>query len=422
MRVLLSDGSGLTARQVATRLAATSHRAEALTGDPRALTRFTRHVRRIHAVPRYGADPFRWLESVLRVLDAPSGVGPVDVLIPTHEQIAVLALRADDIRIRGVGLAVPTFAALARVMNKVHAVETLRDIGVPHPESTIARDARDLARYDAFPAFVKRPIGTAGSGVVRFDDHAALATFAAGLDHDAFSLGGLVVQRVVNGPCAMVQCVFDAGRLVAWHACLRVREGSRGGASHKRSLDLPEMRLHCEALGAQLAWHGALSLDVILADGRPSSATVIDVNPRLVEPINAWRSGVDLVGALLDISVGGHPATQPSGRTGVATHQLLLAIVSASGHGRRAVWHEVADAVRHTGDYVASTEELTPTAGDWRSWAPLAIATAAALAGPATARGLSRGTVGNYALGADGWRAVLDANARRPGPAASLRP
>src|SRR5262245_32290087 len=105
------------------------------------------------------------------------------------------------------------------------------EIGVPQPDSVVVRDVDALRLHDAFPSLVKLPIGTAGSGVVRLPDRDTLDAFASGLDHDAFSLGGLVVQREVEGPCAMVQCVFDEGRLVAWHANLRVREGTRGGAT-----------------------------------------------------------------------------------------------------------------------------------------------------------------------------------------------
>jgi predicted ATP-grasp superfamily ATP-dependent carboligase len=45
-------------------------------------------------------------------------------------------------------------------------------------------------------------------------------------------------------------------------------------------------------------------LDVILTGDGP---LVIDVNPRLVEPINALIAGVDLVGAMLELARGGHP-------------------------------------------------------------------------------------------------------------------
>ena len=68
MRVLLSDGSGLTARQSATQLAAHGHVVEALAPDPWCLTRFTSHVRRVHRVPSYGDDPYGWLDAMLSVL------------------------------------------------------------------------------------------------------------------------------------------------------------------------------------------------------------------------------------------------------------------------------------------------------------------------------------------------------------------
>ena len=45
MKILLSDGSGLTARQVAGRLAESGHQVEALSPDGLCLCRFTRHVR-----------------------------------------------------------------------------------------------------------------------------------------------------------------------------------------------------------------------------------------------------------------------------------------------------------------------------------------------------------------------------------------
>ena len=125
----------------------------------------------------------------------------------------------------------------------------------------------------------------------------------------------------------MAQSVFDRGRLVASAANLRVREGASGGASHKRSVDLPVVREYLAQLGAHLRWHGALSADVILGAGGP---TFIDINPRLVEPGNARRAGVALVDALIDVAFDRTPAPQPVGPAHVATHQLLLAVLGAA--------------------------------------------------------------------------------------------
>jgi uncharacterized protein YbjT (DUF2867 family) len=46
MRVLLSDGTGLTARQSAGRLSEAGHEVEVLSPEPLCLCRFTRHDRR----------------------------------------------------------------------------------------------------------------------------------------------------------------------------------------------------------------------------------------------------------------------------------------------------------------------------------------------------------------------------------------
>ncbi|MEV5556975.1 hypothetical protein AB0L44_25230 [Nonomuraea wenchangensis] len=82
MRILLSDGSGLTSRQCATVLSRAGHQVEALSPDPWCVCAFTRHVRRVHRVPAFGDDPFAWLESALAVYDE----GGFDVLLPTQEQ------------------------------------------------------------------------------------------------------------------------------------------------------------------------------------------------------------------------------------------------------------------------------------------------------------------------------------------------
>ena len=85
----------------------------------------------------------------------------------------------------------------------------------------------------------------------------------------------MLVQQPANGPLVMVQSVFANGELVAFHACERVREGTGGGASHKRGIGLPEARAHTAALGAALSWHGALSADVIVTGRAPGSSTSI---------------------------------------------------------------------------------------------------------------------------------------------------
>jgi hypothetical protein len=214
----------------------------------------------------------------------------------------------------------------------------------------------------------------------------------------------------VSGPLVMVQSVFARGELIAFHASERVREGAGGGASQKRGIDLPAVREHMRTLGGVLGWHGALSADVILG---PTGPQFIDINPRLVEPMNADRSGVDLVGALMDVActdvtgAGGSPAIRPrqNGQPGVRTHQLLLAVLGAARRSgrRRDVAGQLLAAMTRQGSYRASTEELTPLGRDPLAVVPVAIAALATLIRPVAWRHFVAGSVDAYSLTPAAW-------------------
>ncbi|MER6000771.1 hypothetical protein ABT120_19520 [Nonomuraea angiospora] len=402
MRILLSDGSGLTSRQCATVLSRAGHVVETLSPDPLCICAFTRHVRRIHRVPAFGDDPFGWLEAAVAVYTT----GAFDVLLPTQEQVAVLSRAADRLRGRGVATVVPPFSALAMVQDKVSAFTTLARLGLPQPPSAVITNAQEWAAWDGFPAYLKTPIGTATSGVRRLDGPADLS------DPSWPAEDGLLVQREVPGPLVMVQSVFAAGELVAFHACVRTGEGARGGASHKRGIKLPTVREHVRALGGALGWHGALSADVILGEQGP---VFIDINPRLIEPVNALLSRVNLLTPLLQLARGRVPASLPPATPGVATHQLLMAVLGAAQRSgrRRTVLSELVAAALHRHGYAGSREELTP-GFDPRSALLLALATGATLARPAAWQWFASGSVAAYALSPTGWRHILEHHSAKP--------
>jgi hypothetical protein len=404
VKILLSDGSGLTARQAATRLAEDGHHVEALAPDWLCLCRFTRHVRRVHPVPGYGTDPLAWLDAALGVYRA----GGFDVLLPTQEQVAVLSHSAGRLRAESVATAVPPWEAVRAVQDKISAAATLQALGIPQPPTAFLRSAGDLRSWSSFPVFVKTPIGTATSAVHRVGSPAGLGPCADALEAaGVFAGGGVIAQQPADGPLAMVQTVFASGELVAAHANLRVREGAGGGASHKRSCgDSAAVVKLMELLGRALRWHGALSADAILTADGP---VLIDINPRLIEPGNARRAGVDLVSALLEVARGQVPAPSPPGRGDVATHQLLLAVLGAGagGRGRRGVAAEILGALTRSGTYRGSAEELTPVRRDPRAVMPVLMAATAMLARPSLWRWFVSGSVGGYALTPAGWQSLL---------------
>jgi hypothetical protein len=417
MLILLSDGAGLTARQCATVLARAGHRVEALSPAGLCLCRMTRHVRQVQDVPALGRDPFGWLEAALGVA-ARRGA---DVLLPVQEQVAVMALARDRIAGAGLATAVPGFAALAQVQDKVSAFRTLARAGLPQPPAVVAASVAEIEAAGAelagagqagagragagragWPLFVKMPIGTASAGVRRAGSPDELRQVAGDYERlGALGPDGVLVQAPAAGPLVMVQAVFARGELVAFHACERVREGTAGGASHKLGRHLPRAREHMAALGAFLDWHGALSADVILG---PDGPRFIDVNPRLVEPANALASGVDLVRALVEVATAGTSRAQPDGRPGARTHQLLLAVLGAAQRGsRREVARELRDAALGRGGYRGSREELTPGRGDPLAPLPVTITALATLIRPGAWRHFVGGSAGAYSLTPAAW-------------------
>lgn len=335
-------------------------------------------------MPAFGADPRGWFEALEAVLRR----GKFDVLFPTHEQVPWLAAFRQKLAVK---TAVPSFDSLRRVQGKLEAFRTLAELGLPQPRGSIVSSAADLRAVSRFPVYVKRQVSTASTGVRRADDAAALARLWSD-----WARGPVLAQDAVSGPLAMVQAVSDEGRLVCHHACVRLEEGVGGGASRKVSTSIPSLPALLEVLVGGLRWHGPISLDVVLTSEGPM---IIDVNPRLVEPMNAWLSGVDLVEAVLEVAQGKHPRRAPEGRPGVRTRQLLLEVLAAArSGGRRALLSTLRATVSD-----GAIEELTPIANDWRALLPVAVVTISSLVSPESASWFSGSAIDHYSLTREAW-------------------
>src|SRR5258707_266586 len=146
------------------------------------------------------------------------------------------------------------------------------------------------------------------------------------------------------------------------------------------------------------AAHSKAEFSRLLDDS--STSLLIDCNPRLVEPMNAYLAGVDLVGLLLRVSQGEVPAALPQSRAGVRTHlaiQVLLGCASRGGT-RRDILCECWRLLTGRGPYADSAEELTPVRLDWISAVPLAMTAILLLLAPKLAIMLARGGWGAHLL------------------------
>ena len=127
----------------------------------------------------------------------------------------------------------------------------------------------------------------------------------------------------------------------------------------------PDAIAHVEKIGGALVWHGALSFDYLVEDGT-ETPFFIDANPRLVEPMSALLSDVDLAGALLEISLGKSLPRQAEGKPGIVTRLGMMGLMDAAGRRglRRDVVREIILLASGTGRYRGAVEELTPLGSD----------------------------------------------------------
>ena len=159
-RILLSEGSSLSAREAVTALGLAGFRVELVSSDPLCLARFSRFVRRVHPAPPSGSDPDGYLKTVLDVIERRS----IDVLMPVHEQAYLFAAARHRLPM-GLGIALADFSAFEQVQSKPALAALLTRIDVPQPPTEIVHSTQDFAVERPFPYFVKAPFGTASAGV-----------------------------------------------------------------------------------------------------------------------------------------------------------------------------------------------------------------------------------------------------------------
>jgi hypothetical protein len=116
--------------------------------------------------------------------------------------------------------------------------------------------------------------------------------------------------------------------------------------------------------------------------------------------MNAWLSGVDLPGALLLVSLGETPPTQPDGREGVLTRLGLMGLLDAAQqrNRRRDILREIVLLASGSQRYRGSREELVPLLTDPWCAIPLSVVVARLLRTPQAAARFSSAAVSAYSL------------------------
>jgi hypothetical protein len=394
LRVLISEGSSTSARESITILGLGGHIAEICDPSPWCLARFSRFVRKFHRCPGLRDDPAGYLAFVEERLRARH----FDVLLPIHEQ-GFLFARVRERLANNVCLALPSFASYRIAHSKAGFARLLDELGLPQPKTQIVKSEHELRDALRLPGVIKMSVGTASRGIWFVRDQNDLERALQDMNAAGAFADEVLVQEFVAGTTEKAQGVFCRGELIGFHAYRQVAAGAGGGEAIKQSVARPDIRAMLAAIGAKLAWHGALSIDCLMPDigGMP---LLIDCNPRLVEPMSAYLAGTDLVGLLLGLSRGETPAALPESREGVRTHLAMQALLGCASRGgsRRDLLSECWRLATGGVPYADSSEELTPVRSDWISVVPLSVTAMLVFASPKFANRLARDGFGAHLL------------------------
>ena len=387
MVVLLSEGASLTARETLTVLGASGRRADVLSNRTMTIARFSRWTRHCLAAPAPSRDPLGYLAEVSRLIIS----GRYEAVLPTHEQ-AWLFAAGRHLLPDGAPIAVAPAAAFDRVQGKLDFARLCDQLGIPQPRWwPVAERPPDLP----YPHWVKAQYGTAGRSVRRVVDARHEQEAIRELSGPGDPLMG---QVPAAGQYGQVQALFERGRLIAVHASVQIGTGAGGSAAARLSVDHPLVREYAERIGAELAWHGGLTLDYFHTDGQPQ---FIECNPRTVEPGNAAAAGVDLPALTIALSSGRPSPAQPVvGRAGVRTRSALALALGAAEreNSRLAVARVLASCALSRGDLGRAVEVLTPVRRDRMSLIPIAVTAGRLLARPGDAGRIAAAAVDDYAI------------------------
>jgi predicted ATP-grasp superfamily ATP-dependent carboligase len=403
LRILFTEGSSLSARQTLYPLGG-RYEIDVMDADPLCQCRFSSFVGRFIRSPPFSKEPAEFLRFLCELVRERK----YDVVLPTHEQVYLLSRFRDSIS-RRVGLAMPPFASLERLQNKAEFGRLLSELGLPQPETVSVRSRRELDHAWTYPFYLKLPHSTGGSGVFFVKGEKELNDRINELEQRNLFDGEseLLVQQPARGVLSTVQAVFNRGEMIGVHTFEARRLGVGGMSTARVSADHAVVREHTAMIGRHLDWHGAFFIDYFYdqVSGRPE---YIECNPRIGETVNAMLSGVNLPELLVRISRGESPPTDPLGRTGVLTHNILMILISAAyeGQSRRALLHEIRECAAGRGLYANSEDELIRTQDDPLSRLPRFWITLQLLAYPPVARRIVSKTIANYALPESGTEGI----------------
>ena len=382
-RLLFLEGSSLTSRETLTVLLKEGYKIDVLSPRRFSIAHFSRLTHRVPIVDvnRFPVDYLRQVSQLLHKTN-------YKAILPTHEEGWLLA-NGKQFLPQSLPIALADQEQFEKLAGKIAFAETADLLGLPTPKWEHVKDA-DSIRLD-YPYWLKADYGTAGRSVYKISSKKDLAEVTSKL---TASDEEWMVQQDIVGDYGQVQAVFDHGELLAVHSSVKVGSGAGGSAAARLSIESKRTREHVEKLGQYIQWHGCLTLDFIR---KGDQFYYIECNPRMVEPANAYKAGVNFPKIMIELASHSYAKSEVIlGQAGVETHSLMALIIGTAEKTKSR--RKILQTIKYWLLRRDSEEVLTPVWKDLPSIIPLVTIILRLLLKPKSVENLVNQTVKHYSV------------------------
>ena len=390
-RLLFLEGSSLTSRETLTVLLTEKYKVDVLSPDRFSIAAFSRLTHMLTTVD-VNTSPLTYLKQVGELLQKKNYVA----ILPTHEEGWLLA-NGKNFLSSDLPIALSEAEVFKEVAGKIAFAELADKLDLPVPEWEYVTDLESI--HLPYPYWLKADYGTAGRSVYKITSETDVKSLVKVLSIDNERW---MAQQDIAGQYGQVQAVFSHGKLLAVHSSIKIGSGAGGSAAVRLSIESVATREHIEKIGQHLKWHGGLTLDFISHNHQPY---YIECNPRMVEPANAYKAGVNFPKILIDLAQGKESKSGISlGKPGVKTHSLLALVIGTAERtqSRRKIWQTIREWLFKSD----SAEVLTPIRKDLPSVIPLVVIAIRLLLNPKSVKKLVAHTVDHYSVDSTTIKAV----------------
>jgi hypothetical protein len=228
-----------------------------------------------YVYPSPRADTEAFIDEVERIAEA----AEIDVIVPTFEEAFYLSTQRERLE-RSVGLFTAPFPTLARLHDKIAFQQLASGLGLPIPETVVARSSEELAAaLGRFSHYFGRAAFSRG-GVALLTNAGPLAGAVKVEDVHPTPQSPWVVQPFLEGETVCTYATAHAGRVTS-HLMYRIpRQWHHSTGIEFESIDASESLRLIEPIVAELRYTGQISFDfLVTSDG----LSFVECNPRATD-------------------------------------------------------------------------------------------------------------------------------------------